>query len=220
MTFAKMLYCATVLIFGCTMLSSACEIGLSNYKGKFLKNNRLLEKVLKLETMLNTTLKKREEMLNQMLESPCKDPLTGHLRIEDVSHEKMTSQSSHNALYPSGNAVDGDLTTMFMTNFDKKPYWWVDLGSSFSVHHVEIWNRADNVGRRLRKMDILVGPTLSKMKLCTYYKGHANNGEYLILNCSKPTNGRYVKLAIGVQEWFNLMEVKVFAYSKTCLADE
>lgn len=54
------------------MLSSACEIGLYNYTGKFINNNRLLEKILKLETMLNTTLKKREEMLNQMLESPCK----------------------------------------------------------------------------------------------------------------------------------------------------
>ncbi|CAC5389178.1 unnamed protein product [Mytilus coruscus] len=147
-------------------------------------------------------------------------PLPLDMCLEDVSYKKMTGQSSsHNyRKYPPRNGVDGDLSTMFHTRFEKNPYWWVDLGSSFSVHHVEIWNRnGTSYGRRLRELDIMVGPTLSKMKSCAYHKGRVSPEKHLILKCSKTTKGRYVKLGLRVKEYFHLMEVKVFAYGKTCL---
>ncbi|XP_052086087.1 fucolectin-6-like [Mytilus californianus] len=212
-----MLNCATVLIFGCSMVSSACQISISGYKGELGSDPRLEQKILKIEYTLKTTLKRHEELLNQILEKKYNDLVPANIRLEDVSYKKMTGQSSsHSGHGPSGSAVDGDLSTMFHTNNEKTPYWWVDLGGSFSVQHVEIWNRAHNYGRRLHDLDIMIGPTLREMKPCTYYKGPASNGEHLILNCRKTTKGRYVKLALRGREWLHLREVKVFAYVKAC----
>ncbi|VDI62272.1 Hypothetical predicted protein [Mytilus galloprovincialis] len=212
-----MIYCAVVIIFGCTMLSSACQISISGYKGDLGSDQRLEQKILKIEYTMKTTLQRHGEMLKQILERKCKDAIPANIRVEDVSYKKLTGQSSSSSGHkPSGSAVDGDLSTIFHTNHDKTPYWWVDLGGSFSVQHVEIWNRAHGYGRRLHDLDITVGPTLSEMKLCTYYKGPASDGEHLILTCSKTIKGRYVKLALRGPEWLHLREVKVFAYVKAC----
>ncbi|XP_071179246.1 fucolectin-like isoform X2 [Mytilus edulis] len=219
MKFGKMLYYATGLIFGCIMLSSACKLKISGYKGKLVSNEVLEKKILKVESMMRETLGRQETMLHKIMGKGHKEKkLPLDMCLEDVSLKKLTGQSStyRRSRYPSRNGVDGDLHSMIITNSETNPYWWVDLGGAFSVHHVEIWNRPA-AGHRFRKADIMVGPTLSKMTACTYYIGPARSGELLILKCSKPTIGRIVKIALRGKEYLQFMEAKVFAYGKTCL---
>ncbi|XP_052075154.1 uncharacterized protein LOC127712633 [Mytilus californianus] len=221
MKFAKMLYCTTVLMFGCIMLSSACKLTIAGNKGKLVSNQRLEQRILKVEKTLTETIKSQEKILKKIMMAKTKtDPLPLDMCLEDVSMRKMTGQSSSQNYrkYPPRNGVDGNLSSMFHTRLEKNPYWWVDLGSSFSVHHVEIWNRGGrSYGNRLRELDVMVGPTLSKMKSCAYHKGRIAAGKHLILKCSKTTKGRYVKLGLRVKDILSLMEVKVFAYGTTCL---
>lgn len=72
MYLAKMLYCAVVIIFGCTMLSSACQISISGYKGDLGSDQRLEQKILKIEYTMKTTLQRHGEMLKQILKRKCK----------------------------------------------------------------------------------------------------------------------------------------------------
>ncbi|XP_052072685.1 uncharacterized protein LOC127710760 [Mytilus californianus] len=215
MKFGKMLYCATSLIFGCIMLSSACKLAISNYKGKLVTNQMLQKRILKIEITLKDTLERQSKMLKTVMEKAHKDPLPHDMCLEDVSFKKMTGQSSNYKRFRARAGNDGDLSTFFHTGNQRNPYWWVDLGSSFSVHHVEIWNRRRN-GNRLHVMTVSVGPTLRRMTRCAYYRGPARNGSHIILKCRKPIKGRVVKLALRTRSYFHLAEVKVFAYKKTC----
>ncbi|VDI72053.1 Hypothetical predicted protein, partial [Mytilus galloprovincialis] len=65
------------------------------------------------------------------------------------------------------------------TNHENLPYWWVDLGKVYDIKWIEIINRPDLAGQRLRKADITVGSTLKEMSLCAHYKGPAKLGEHL-----------------------------------------
>ncbi|XP_063396549.1 uncharacterized protein LOC134681072 [Mytilus trossulus] len=219
MKFGKMLYYATGLIFGCIMLSSACKLSISGYKGKLVSNEVLEKKILKVESMMRETLGKQETMLHKIMGKGHKEKkLPLDMCLEDVSLKKLTGQSStlNHRRFDSRYGVDGDLHSMVHTNAETNPYWWVDLGAAYSVHHVEIWNR-NTAGHRFRQADIMVGPTLSNMKVCTHYKGPAKSGEHLTLKCSEPTIGRIVKITLKGKEYLQFMEVKVFAYGKTCL---
>ncbi|VDI61189.1 Hypothetical predicted protein [Mytilus galloprovincialis] len=142
--------------------------------------------------------------------------------VEDVAHKKPTGQSSTyspTAQYNSSHGVDrlipSGIVYMVVTNRERNPFWWVNLGREYLVERVEIWNRKDCSTERTRNMDVTVGPTLNEMKLCAHYKGPSQTGEHLVLGCTKRMRGRYVKLQIQRTDYLNFLEVKVFAL-KTC----
>ncbi|VDI61191.1 Hypothetical predicted protein [Mytilus galloprovincialis] len=144
--------------------------------------------------------------------------------VEDVAHKKPTGQSSTyspTAQYNSSHGVDrlipSGIVYMVVTNRERNPFWWVNLGREYLVERVEIWNRKDcsSCAERTRNMDVTVGPTLNEMKLCAHYKGPSQTGEHLVLGCTKRMRGRYVKLQIQRTDYLNFLEVKVFAL-KTC----
>ncbi|VDI21833.1 Hypothetical predicted protein [Mytilus galloprovincialis] len=223
MEFGKMLYCATGLILGCIVLSSACKLSISDYKGKLVTNQMLANRILRIETTMKDKLKRHVDMLKTIMEKSSNEgPLPHDMCLEDVAFKKMSGQSSRFYHFHPRLGNDGDITSFFHTSLQRNPYWWVDLGSFYKIHHVEIWNRGSS-GHRLRALTITVGPTLQKARsTCAYFNGPARNGQHLVIKCSKKTaKGRVVKLTQRTYKgYMHLAEVKVFAYKKNCVPKE
>ncbi|CAC5393875.1 unnamed protein product [Mytilus coruscus] len=122
----------------------------------------------------------------------------------DLAVNKKCGQSS-TFLDACNHAIDGNLVTFSHTGHTgfsdgvnygtSKPYWWVDLGNTYKVRRVDVYNRLTS-GHRLHNLDVTAGKSLSVMSLCDHYKGRAKNGELIILVCRQPIEARYVKLQI------------------------
>ena len=69
-------------------------------------------------------------------------------------------------------------------------------------------------GHRLRKLDVTVGNSLSKMEPCGHFEGPATDGELVIKVCKQPIKGRYVKLQImdenARDNYLHVAEVEVY----------
>ncbi|XP_033643912.1 uncharacterized protein LOC117303722 isoform X2 [Asterias rubens] len=86
--------------------------------------------------------------------------------LQLLSQGKPTSQSSvlisAGVARESGLAVDGNLSPMFnensctLTDDEKHPWWYVDLGKEYEIDHISIVNRFD-YGNRLKRAIVSVG---------------------------------------------------------------
>ncbi|XP_071171933.1 uncharacterized protein [Mytilus edulis] len=203
-------------------LSSGCHITISGNTGEDFKKCDGLN-VQKMMDFVNATITKQTQILKDVLVKNCQGRISEKC-VEDVAHKKPTGQSSTyspSAQYNSSHGVDGlipsGIVCMVVTNRERNPFWWVNLGREYLVERVEIWNRKDcsSCAERTRNMDVTVGRTLNDMKLCAHYKGPSQTGEHLVLGCTKRMRGRYVKLQIQGTDYLNFLEVKVLVL-KTC----
>ena len=90
--------------------------------------------------------------------------------ILDVALFKKTAQSSTiifaGSEMISHKAVDGIATTSFSssscthTKADAEPWWMVDFGKVYNITGVEITNRGDCCGDRLKNFDVTVDGNL------------------------------------------------------------
>ena len=64
-----------------------------------------------------------------------------------MAYGKKCGTGSWYGSVPPESAVDGYLTTYQRTAPEDKPYWWVDLGRSYYVTRIDIYN-ADITPRR------------------------------------------------------------------------
>ncbi|XP_063397488.1 uncharacterized protein LOC134681774 [Mytilus trossulus] len=140
----------------------------------------------------------------------------------DLAYKKNCGQSS-TYRDACNNAVDGNLETFSHTghtgfsngvyNGTSKPSWWVDLGNTYKVRRVDVYNRLSS-GNRLYNLDVTAGKSLSGTSLCDHYKGRATNGELVILVCRQPIEARYVKLQImeanSTDNYLHLAAVEVY----------
>ena len=89
-----------------------------------------------------------------------------YVLIIDAALYKLTRQSSTAFGCVSRRAVDGNSATVFnhgscsCTGSEHQPWWEVDLGKSFNIAGVEITNRGDCCGERLRGFNITVDANL------------------------------------------------------------
>ncbi|XP_052083367.1 uncharacterized protein LOC127720685 [Mytilus californianus] len=140
----------------------------------------------------------------------------------NLAYKKNCGQSS-TYLEACSHAVDGNVVTFSHTGHTgfrngvnygtSKPSWWVDLGNTYKIRRVEVYNRLSS-GHRLYNLDVTAGKSLSGMSLCGHYKGRATNGELVILVCRQPIEARYVKLQImeanSADNYLQLAEVEVY----------
>ncbi|XP_071139050.1 uncharacterized protein [Mytilus edulis] len=138
-----------------------------------------------------------------------------------VSQFKETGQSTpydctKKYVCEAGAGVDGikELTNMFHTQAELKPFWWVR--QVFTVQKVVSTNRLDNYGGRLTKMLIHVGTSLdtSQMELCGQFIGPAVRGQVIDTTCNTLPEGQIVKLTSvnTAPEKFHLAEVEVYGF--------
>ncbi|XP_063397611.1 uncharacterized protein LOC134681908 [Mytilus trossulus] len=133
---------------------------------------------------------------------------------ENVALGKLARQYTTLDSYSAYKAVDGLTTTFSHTDKILSPFWSVDLGTIYNIIRIEIINR-DSSGKRLRDLDITVGPRDDDMSMCAHFTGPGTNGEHLVFQCKGwYIESRYVKMTIikGPEEYLQLAEVKVFGY--------
>ncbi|KAK3106507.1 hypothetical protein FSP39_021364 [Pinctada imbricata] len=135
---------------------------------------------------------------------------------QNVAFKKRAFQSSIlNGPSFAENAVDdifGDFWDCASTDFEDRPYWYVDLDSYYEIQQVEILNRADCCPERLHDVDVTVaGCNEDFHMLCGTFEGPGTASERVVLECPKGTIGRYVKLQItkGINNILSICEVKV-----------
>lgn len=103
-------------------------------------------------------------------------------------------QSSTHQTAAASRAVDGNTNGTYgsgsvqHTNFDWNAWWQVDLGATFGVNTVEVWNRTDCCGSRLSNYTVFVSPT--DMSSQTYAQLLANPDVAKITSTVAPAPNR------------------------------
>ncbi|CAH1779917.1 unnamed protein product, partial [Owenia fusiformis] len=159
-------------------------------------------KDMELKNIVNGTTQKAylKNKLAGKINSEAKNAIDGHT---DGIHRK-------NAQHPCAHSLS-------KTN---EPWWLVDLGRSYHISGVKLWNRRDCCGERLRNFEIMVTNELigdktdrqkdSEWKQCTKVSGILNTASE-VLCCQTPMQGRYLKLQmLGEKETLTLCEIEIF----------
>ena len=134
----------------------------------------------------------------------------------NVALEKPTRQSSTFSVHKSSYAVDGNTNDRHTgagnkfttTNNDQGAWWEVDLGRSYQISQINVYNVTDNFGSRLKDLNIKVSNTSFRTN---------NDGQFFARNVyPQPkgeyrgnATGRYVRVYINRRDYLNLCEVEV-----------
>jgi len=138
---------------------------------------------------------------------------------------KSAFQSTTYTGYPASLAVDGNTSgnmssgSVTVTNGDANGWWQVDLGASFTLSSIVIWNRTDCCGSRLGDYWIFVSdtpfaandtPASLQNRSATW-----NNHQTTAPNPSSTigasgAQGRYVRVQLSGTNYLSLAEVQVF----------
>jgi hypothetical protein len=112
---------------------------------------------------------------------------------------------------PASKAVDGNTSgntgdcSFSTTNNEPQDWWQVDLGASYSIQVIDLWNRTDCCGERLSDFDLLVS-TDGTNWTTFYYPGVAPTTTSFVINAMV----RYVKVQLRGQNYLTLAEVQVW----------
>ena len=130
----------------------------------------------------------------------------------NLALNKATSQSSEGWGGVSSRAVDGNTSgnwndsSVTHTGYDNQPWWQVDLGASYSINNVELWNRTDCCGERLANFNVILLDANQSVVSTVNYPGQV--GTSTTINISG--NARYVKVQLLGTNYLSLAEVKVW----------
>ncbi|XP_078597111.1 uncharacterized protein LOC144873541 [Branchiostoma floridae x Branchiostoma japonicum] len=143
----------------------------------------------------------------------------------NVALRKRVSQSSLLLpRYHAERAADGNTGTSLYprqecthTDLDYEPWWKVDLGGTYVINHVTVFNRGDCCGERLRNFMVRIGPfqdILDNTPCGDIHQETPSNGEIIDVQCAEPISGRWVSVQlVGRTDYLSLCEVQVYAVS-------
>ncbi len=143
-------------------------------------------------------------------------PEAGKTGTNNLARGKPASQSSRSQWSrpddPQG-AVDGVINGgyAFHTNNEANPWWQVDLGASYRLAEVRLYNRMDCCGERARTVQIMVSDDGRNWRTVYRHKGSVfggKDGKPLVVVLSD-VQARHVRLQLNESNWFHLDEVEV-----------
>jgi hypothetical protein len=154
---------------------------------------------------------------------------TGAPAITNVAQGNAATQSSTFPGYATagaGSAVDGNTDGNFFdgsvtaTGFDPNPWWQVDLGSTFTVNSITIWNRTDCCGSRLSDYWVFVSNTpflatdapTTLMNRAGTFAIHQTTAPNPSTSITVGQAGRYVRVQLSSAGYLSLAEVQVFGH--------
>jgi hypothetical protein len=123
-----------------------------------------------------------------------------------------------------GNFFDGSVTH---TEYEVQPWWQVDLGASYNLGYVTLWNRTDCAcPERLTNFYVLVSDqpfastnlsaSLSQLGVSAYY---TPSGAGPVISLAVPRTGRYIRVQLADTNFLSLAEVEVYAPPSTAEDD-
>jgi len=133
----------------------------------------------------------------------------------DIALKKPTTQSSECCNGPSRLAVDGKIFGNYHmkscthTHRDTNPWWRVNLGGTYQVNNVQVFNRLDSHSERLNNFAVLVLDERAKIVDECARGGIMKDVWMKFLTCKKGLIGNYVEIMIDRREHLTLCEVKV-----------
>lgn len=154
---------------------------------------------------------------------------------KNLAYGKPSSQSSTLPGYDAYSVraldgyTDGDFFHASVSHTDSTncPWWQVDLGSSFTISSVELWNRTDLVMNRLGNYWVFISDNpFSDSDTPTSLAGRSD--VWKVHNTTYPNpsatmsvpdySGRYVRIQLAGQNYLSLAEVEVFGSSATAVS--
>lgn len=171
----------------------------------------------------------RQSILNaqcvKAIQPPVQPPVDPPTPVgENIALNKPSKQSSDYSVqyYPASKANDGRQggANFSHTLGENYPYWQVDLGAVYDVSSVEVVNRYDCCGARLKNYKIFITPIEAK----SYSDASAYTNTTAMTNASVQTipvkaTGRYVRIwcdnSQETEKYLNISEVKVLGVPST-----
>ena len=133
----------------------------------------------------------------------------------NVALNKTATQSSTLAYNPPGDAshaVDGNTDGNYFnasvthTNGGNQDWWLVDLGASYLIQSVEVWNRTDCCGDRLTNFNVILLDANQGVVNTVNFPGQAGTPSTISISGA----ARYVKVQLVGNNILSLAEVKVW----------
>ena len=147
-------------------------------------------------------------------------------QVSNVATNGTATQSSTWSGYGADRAIDGDTNgswpagSVTHTNDSESEKWWeVDLGQSYTISEIRIWNRTDCCSNRLSNYHVFVkdspfvASTISGLQSesgVTHYPQTTQPNPTATINTSSLA-GRYVRIQKNDADALSLAEVEVFA---------
>lgn len=142
----------------------------------------------------------------------------------NLALRKTATQSSTGYGGNAGRAVDGNTDGHYFngksvshTNIEQGAWWQVDLGASYPIGLIRIWNRTDCCGERLSSFRVLVSdvPFVSTdLNAAINQPGvwrYAVSGRAGVqTDIPVSRTGRYVRIQLAGRNYLHMAEVQVF----------
>ena len=142
-----------------------------------------------------------------------------------LSHATQSSTHAPASLAVASNAVDGSTNGAHPNGSvshtrggaGSKPWWQTDLGASFDISEIKLWNRTDCCGSRLRDFHVFVSdspfasddPDVTSTATGVWHHRHTGTvGETAVISVPN-VSGRYVRVQLRGNEPLSLAEVEV-----------
>ncbi len=111
----------------------------------------------------------------------------------------------------SGNWLDSSVTA---TNNEAQAWWQVDLGGTFPIQHVDVWNRTDCCGDRLTNFNVVLLDANQSIVSSVNYASQAGAPTSIQITGT----ARYVKVQLVGTNYLSLAEVQVWGSAVSNLA--
>ena len=142
---------------------------------------------------------------------------------DNVAFNKATTQSNTAFGGVAGRAVDGNTdgdwaqNSVTCTNNELNSWWQVDLGTTYNVSAIEVWNRTGYTKNRLDDFYVFVSDTPFASTDLTTTLNDSSVWSMHVAAVPDPQillpvglTGRYVRIQLGDTNYLSLAEVKVF----------
>ena len=155
------------------------------------------------------------------------DSQVGHVDVQvgltNVALNRSTSQSS-TLIGHSSVAVDGNVSGVFAdgsvtaTRLETNPWWEVDLGDSYQVAGIELWNRIDSATQRLSNVEVFVSESMFVSSAIRDVRTQPGVSRFVIdgqvgrmVRVPISQSARYVRVQLADTNYLSLAEVRVLA---------
>ena len=144
--------------------------------------------------------------------------ITASAGLINVALDGVATQSS-TGYWDGGadasRAIDGDTNGAFWdgsvshTNNDYKAWWQVDLGKTFAIEEIVVWNRTDCCDPRLSPYLVEIYNSLNTLVSSTLYNAYPDPSQSTLYTPS--VLGQTVRVSLTDTNYLQLAEVQVFA---------
>lgn len=123
------------------------------------------------------------------------------------------SQSSTGHSAPASRAIDGETSgewsssSVTHTNTEDNPWWQVDLGSTYSIDYIQIWNRTDCCMERLTNFTVSV---INSSGSTTFSESYSSYPDASVSVDAEGASGQIVQIQLDDSNPISLAEVQVF----------